>query len=271
MRLFLAILLSGALLAFAGMATAEEQPATPNSATTATAADSQTPQPAEAPVATGCTPSGFTQVASGYAYTEDAEVLSTQPVSQTDLALTCNKWTFDAFVSAGLSSKGSFGHRGYADEVDLTVDYNDQARTPIGPVDVEFQAAYWVIADFSNPRDDIVALHADFGRAFTLGHATVTPYVRATAWLGLGDFGNTFLGSAGVRVSTPIHGRFGFEGNFGYSEDFTDRYGTAYAVFGPTYDLGHGFTLSANVQVIHAFTSVEEPPVMGILKLTYSR
>ncbi len=270
MRYVPIILLFGLLSGFARSANAEEAQQPSIIASAAPVADVEAAK-------NSCKPAGFTQLASGFAYTEDAEVLSTHAVSQTDLGLVCgsdaHSLSVDVLVTAGLSTNdGSFGHRRvqpYQDEVDLTIEREDTFRTPLGPIDMEVEAAYWAIADLRDMKDDIIALHAQAGRPFTVSGWTLEPYARVTAWVGVGSAReNTYLVSGGLKFARPIRGRVSFEGNFGCSEDLSDRYLTTYAIFGPTYDLGNQWRIRAQVQIIHGFAPIEEPPIMGIIQIS---
>ena len=188
--------LFGALIAAAALATATAAPA----------------------MAQECSASGHTKVASGYVMQDlgpekHGSVATDNAVNQGGATLTCGKVSYDVWYSLELSEEGEVGNRGYGDEVDLTVMYNDTVATPFGKLTFEGSASIYLLSSFGEIRDDMLQFYADVGYPIEVGPVTITPFVRPIQWVGLGAIPDESLVRAGTRFAVPLGDGWSIDGD----------------------------------------------------------
>ncbi|MSP43826.1 MAG: hypothetical protein EXR08_10785 [Alphaproteobacteria bacterium] len=149
------------------------------------------------------------------------------PVFQGGATLNCDGgWWFDLFNSSALSRDGTYGSiadRQLADEFDFTVAQNSEFKTGIGTFQYQIFSSYYVMADFDRAKDDIIELRLELARAFklpgSLNIISVTPFVRAMEFVGLGVYRNQTIIRSGIRTSIGLTDRLSLNSALAVSSD----------------------------------------------------
>ncbi|MDB4992455.1 MAG: hypothetical protein JWL75_700 [Parcubacteria group bacterium] len=191
-------------------------------------------------------------VYSAYVFQDIAFVGDENPVVQADATVACaSGFSFNVWTSAATKGYGRpYGNRGFGDEIDFTGGYGKTMHTPIGPVRMDVSVAYNVIADFGTTKDDVMQLFVQASRPIKVGTVTVTPYVRAQEWVGVGSFPNAFFLRGGTQVSIPLTEQLSFSGDlsrvFGLSRDGRN---ITRAQLSLSQGIGHNWSLTGTVKL----------------------
>ena len=198
--------------------------------------------------AVSCDTVAMTAVQSAYVLQDIGVVAEDGPVFQSSVGLNCsNGLSFELWTSAALDARGSYGSRGYGDEIDFSVGYThmfDRFQFDLG-------LAYYIVADFGNFRDDLIQGYVTLGYPLKVGVVTVTPYVRLQQWLGTPEFQDTTFVRAGAQVGIPIAEKWSLSGDASVVHEF-DR---SRDVFRASISIGHDFDSGINGSVTGKFTS----------------
>jgi hypothetical protein len=186
---------------------------------------------------------------------DEPYLLSSKPSLVSDGALSCGDFTYEVTSFTEISSQGKYGERGYGDEIDLKLIYDHVVATPLGPVQLEASSAYWKVTRFDRP-DANLNFYVEGARAFTFGKVTVTPFVRATQWIGIGNFPTDSFVRPGMRIAFPISEKISVNAEITKSFDFTERLYPSYATVTVTRDFGKGWKGSLIVQPNETMRSV---------------
>ena len=154
-----------------------------------------------------CNITATASVQNGYIAQDVGVVLEPHFVSQTDIALNCGKWSFDAWHSVKLSGRGTFFKRGGGDEVDLSGTYTDSMETGLGKFVYSATVGdYFFAPGFTDLSNDTVDVHMQVGRPFNAGNLTIMPYGRITEYLswGGGNHHDLVLFRPGVQFDLPL-------------------------------------------------------------------
>ncbi len=185
---------------------------------------------------------------SSYGFGDIAETIHDGPVAQVGATRTCGRFSIDVFTTTALTTNGQYGNRGGGDEIDFTVSWADSVNSPVGALDIEVSAAYWVISDFGNTSDDFVALTIRVGRPIALGSSTtLMPYVQGDRWMEFGGYRTNLL-RAGAVLSHEFNEQWSVEIDGAYVDESFDGTRTWRGDFSVTrtFENGWDLTLSAS-------------------------
>lgn len=170
--------------------------------------------------------------------------------------LSLDTLALDVWTSTATKAKGPYGNRGAGDEIDFTMTGTKSVSSPIGPLAIEGQLAYWVIADFGRVKDDIVGAYLQVGRPVAVETATVTPYVRLTEWIGLGDYPDTFLVRPGIGVSIPLTKSWSLTGDVSHVKEDAFGLKTWRGELGLTRSFENDWSITGSVKVASRMDTV---------------
>lgn len=187
-------------------------------------------------------------VASSYGFQDIGETIYDRPVGQGGATRSCGRWSVDVYTTTALSSEGRYGNRHGGDEIDLTVTWADSVNSPVGALEVEVSAAYWMISDFGTTSDDFVALTVRVGRPFSLGaRTTITPYMALDRWMELSGNYDTNLRRAGATLTHEFSDRWSVELDMAHVTESRDRTRTWRGDFHVSRSFNSGWTLTGSV------------------------
>jgi hypothetical protein len=209
----------------------------------------------------GCNGAATASVNSGFVVPEIAFTATKDPVSQDVLALTCGDFTYSIIPTTELSSTGTYGNRGYGDEIDLSMAYDHSLKTtPIGPVDMEVGEIFQKFAPFKS-ADGTLVLYDDFARPFQLNDVVkVSPFIRIVKWVGTGSIPSDFFVRPGLRGSATLSSEISFSVEVSRVLHFEGPvHNGTYSNIALTRDLGHKWSASLTAQ----FTE-RAPSIFGV-------
>lgn len=185
------------------------------------------------------------------------------PVFQGGVTLNCESgWWFDLFNSSGLSTEGSYGQlddRQYADEFDFTAAKSAEIGSPIGTLQYQLFASYYLLSDFNHASDDLVEIHGQLARAFVLPtpakNITLSPYVRTIGFIGLGVYPDSMLIRPGIKGAIKLSEKITFNTNLAIG--FDPEAGTEIFRSDTGFDLhlGNGLTMTTEWQTAEGVKS----------------
>ena len=155
-----------------------------------------------APPKTPTTVTVYSSILTQYGFQDLGVVFYDKPVIQSGVTVSRGRCSVDLWNSSGLTTKGTYGNRGYSDEFDLTL----ACSTSIGKVTVTGSLSYYAVAPLAQTRDDMVQVFIQAETTFDLGQVSVTPYARIQQWWGTPDFPKDTFVRAGARATVPIAG-----------------------------------------------------------------
>lgn len=198
--------------------------------------------------AVSCDTVAMTSVQSSYVLQDIGVVAEDGPVFQSSVGLNCsNGLSFEIWTSTALDAKGSYGSRGYGDEIDFSVGYTHM----FGRFQFDLGIAYYIVADFSNFHDDLIQGYVTLGYPIKASGITVTPYVRLQQWLGTPDFQDTTFVRTGAQIGIPIADKWSLSGDASVVHEFDQRRN----IFRAAVSVGHDFGDGINGSVTGKFTS----------------
>lgn len=206
----------------------------------------------------------YGRIQTGYVF-QDVGVMGTdEPVFQGGVTRSCeNGWWFDLWNSTGLSTEGDYGQadeRDYADEFDFTVAKNGEIKSPLGKFQYEVFASYYALADLDKSGDDIIELHADLAREFTVGagdhRLSVSPYVRAIEFIGVGDIPNQTIIRPGIKVTVPLTAKLSLKTDLGIGFDPDADTNIHRTTTGLYYNVSDGLSVNVGVKTAEGVNPV---------------
>jgi hypothetical protein len=194
-----------------------------------------------------------------------------KPVVQANSTFACGDWSYTMTNTLAASSKGRYWDRNYGDENDLTAAYDHTfQKSLVGPIEIQGSVAYWKYSPLSRSDANLV-FSANIGRPFSVGAATLTPYIGGSQYVGIG-FGPTVTTfHSGIRISASLSKHWSVQGDVGQVwNSFPHKYGevtigpvsspldlnvpvlhaVSYASGTITRDLGHDWSTSVNAMVM---------------------
>ncbi len=190
-----------------------------------------------------CSNFAYGEGATGYVLQDAQVVASDEAVLQGAFSRTCDKVSYTVWGSALASGDGSFGNRGFGDEIDVGVSIADTMQTPLGRMNVSASADYFVLADFGDFGDDLVQIAVEANLPLNVYGMTVTPYIRPIQWLGTGDIDDQTLVRPGVRFSIPLTERISASADIAQTFTLSEGRSHTRAQARLSYDLGGGTSL----------------------------
>lgn len=206
----------------------------------------------------------YGRIQTGYVL-QDVGVMGTdEPVFQGGITRSCDSgWWFDLWNSTGLSTKGDYGQadeRYYADEWDFTVGKNGEIKTTLGAFQYELYASYYALANLNSASDDIVELHADIAREFTVGtgdhRLSVSPYVRVIEFVGMGDIPSKTIVRPGLRLSVPLTEKLSVKTDVGIGFDPDADTNVHRTTTGLYFDIEGGLSVNIGVKTAEGVNPV---------------
>lgn len=184
---------------------------------------------------------------SGFVVQDSAFLADSRPVNQVAVQLTCDSFTYSVVSTTGLSTRGTYGDRGYGDEIDLTLAYNRNLKqTAVGPLGFEFGATYQKFAPFMSP-DGTLVLYGEVARPFLFGAIQFTPFLRGVEWVGTGNIPNDTFVRPGLRATANLTSRMSLSVEVTRTFHLSQTPNVSYANVSLSQDLGHGWSESFTV------------------------